>query len=107
MYTVGPMRVDVDGHHVFVEGREVHVSATGMRLLVYLISARGRVCGRQELHQGVWGYKPDTTSRTVEAHVKLLRRNLGVARKLIETVRGAGYRLSDDYPVVVEGDHLP
>src|SRR5438105_15927806 len=40
-FTVGPLRVDVDGHYAFVEGNEIHVSAIEMRLLVYLIEHRG------------------------------------------------------------------
>ena len=101
--TVGPLRVDVDGHYVFVKQNEVHVSAIEMRLLVYLISYRGRVRSREDLLEDVWGYKPGVSTRTVDTHVKRLRDKLGVAGGLIETVRGTGYRLADSYPVLVEG----
>jgi len=103
-FTVGPLRVDVDGHYVFVKQNEVHVSAIEMRLLVYLISYRGRVRSREDLLEDVWGYKPGVSTRTVDTHVKRLRDKLGVAGGLIETVRGTGYRLADSYPVVVEGE---
>jgi two-component system phosphate regulon response regulator PhoB len=102
-FTVGPLRVDVDGHYVFVKQNEIHVSAIEMRLLVYLISYRGRVRSREDLLEDVWGYKPGVSTRTVDTHVKRLRDKLGVAGSLIETVRGTGYRLADSYPVVVEG----
>jgi two-component system, OmpR family, phosphate regulon response regulator PhoB len=103
-FTVGPLRVDVDGHYVFVKQSEIHVSAIEMRLLVYLISYRGRVRSREDLLEDVWGYKPGVSTRTVDTHVKRLRDKLGVAGSLIETVRGTGYRLADSYPVVVEGE---
>src|SRR4051812_24889413 len=48
-YVVGPLELDVDGHHVFVYGQEVHVSTLEMRLLVYLVEHRGRVRSRDDL----------------------------------------------------------
>jgi two-component system phosphate regulon response regulator PhoB len=103
-YAVGPLRVDVDGYHVFVKESEVHVSAIEMRLLVYLIEHRGRVRSREDLLEDVWGYRPGVSTRTVDTHVKRLRDKLGAAGGLIETVRGTGYRLADTYPVVVQSD---
>lgn len=103
-YTVGPLRVDVDGHYVFVKQSEIHVSAIEMRLLVYLIEHRGRVRSREDLLEDVWGYKPGVSTRTVDTHVKRLRDKLGSAGGLIETVRGTGYRLADSYPVLIEGE---
>lgn len=103
-YTVGPLRVDVDGHYVFVKQAEIHVSAIEMRLLVYLIEHRGRVRSREDLLEDVWGYKPGVSTRTVDTHVKRLRDKLGAAGELVETVRGTGYRLADAYPVLIEGE---
>ena len=103
-FTVGPLRVDVDGHYVFVEGKEVHVSAIEMRLLVCLIEQWGRVRLRENLLEEVWGYKPSVPTRTVDTHVKRLRDKLGPAGELIETVRGTGYRLSDAYPILLDAD---
>jgi len=93
--SVGPLKVDVDGHHVFVEDQEVHVSAMEMRLLVYLIEHKGRVRSREDLLEEVWGYKPGVSTRTVDTHVKRLRDKLGVAGPLVQTVRGTGYRLEE------------
>lgn len=103
-FTVGPLRVDVDGHYVFVKQSEIHVSAIEMRLLIYLIEHRGRVRSREDLLEDVWGYKPGVSTRTVDTHVKRLRDKLGSAGNLIETVRGTGYRLADSYPVLIEGE---
>ena len=102
-YAVGPLKVDVDGHYVYVKQSEIHVSAIEMRLLVYLIEHRGRVRSREDLLEDVWGYKPGVSTRTVDTHVKRLRDKLGAAGSLIETVRGTGYRLADSHPVVTEG----
>jgi two-component system phosphate regulon response regulator PhoB len=93
-YAVGPLKVDVDGHYVYVKQNEIHVSAIEMRLLVYLIEHRGRVRSREDLLEDVWGYKPGVSTRTVDTHVKRLRDKLGSAGVLIETVRGTGYRLA-------------
>jgi two-component system phosphate regulon response regulator PhoB len=99
-YVVGPLEVDVDGYHVFVGGDEVHMSAMEMRLLIYLVEHRGRVRSREDLLEDVWGYKPGVSTRTVDTHVKRLRDKLGEAGSLVETVRGMGYRLSAEHPVV-------
>jgi two-component system phosphate regulon response regulator PhoB len=101
-YVVGPLELDVDGYHVFVSGGEVHVSTLEMRLLVYLVEHRGRVRSREDLLEDVWGYKPGVSTRTIDTHVKRLRDKLGVAGGLIETVRGTGYRLSAEHPVIVK-----
>jgi len=101
-YEVGPLELDVDGYHVFVSGREVHVSTLEMRLLVYLVEHRGRVRSREDLLEDVWGYKPGVSTRTIDTHVKRLRDKLAEAGSLVETVRGTGYRLSAEHPVVVK-----
>src|SRR6266404_1913520 len=93
-----------DGYHVFVGGDEVHMSAMEMRLLIYLVEHRGRVRSREDLLEDVWGYKPGVSTRTVDTHVKRLRDKLGEAGTLVETVRGMGYRLSAEHPVVLGGD---
>lgn len=94
-YTLGSLEVDPDGYHVYIEGKEIHVSALEMRLLIHLFESQGCVRSRKDLLTDVWGYQPDVNSRTVDAHVKRLRDKLGPAGRLIETVRGLGYRLAD------------
>ena len=101
-YLVGPLELDVDGYHVFVDGCEVHVSTLEMRLLVYLVEHRGRVRSREDLLEDVWGYKPGVSTRTIDTHVKRLRDKLGAAGALVETVRGTGYRLSAEHSVIVK-----
>jgi len=93
--SLGPLRIDMDGHHLFVDEQEVHVSSLEMRLVLFLMEARGHVRTREQLLSEVWGYKPGVSTRTVDTHIKRLRDKLGRAGDLIETVRGIGYRFGD------------
>lgn len=92
---VGSLAVDEKAHRVFVGGREVHVSALEMRLILHLMRAPGRMCTRRKLLTEVWGYHPEVSSRTVDTHVKRLRDKLGEASELLQTVRGIGFRLAE------------
>ena len=92
---VGPIRVDIEAHRVHIAQGEVVLTALEFKLLLSLISRPGRVLSREQLLDQVWGLSPETQTRTVDTHVKRLREKLGPARDLLETVRGAGYRLND------------
>jgi two-component system phosphate regulon response regulator PhoB len=94
-YEVGALKVDLERYRVSIGGKEIQLSALEMRLLAYLITARGAVCSRATLLRDVWHYKPGITTRTVDTHVKRLRDKLGQAGILIQTVRGLGYRFDD------------
>jgi two-component system, OmpR family, phosphate regulon response regulator PhoB len=88
----GLLRMDRAAYRVWVNGVEVGFTALEFRLLVTLYESRGRVQTRGGLLSRVWGSSEDSTSRTVDTHVKRLRDNLNEARDYIETVRGVGYR---------------
>lgn len=92
---IGPLRVDGPAHRVFVAGVEVPVTALEFRLLVTLASRRGRVFSREALLREVWDVRAEIETRTVDVTVKRLRDKLGPAGAFIETVRGVGYRFSD------------
>jgi len=79
-------------HEVTVGGRRVCLTAIEFKLLTYLIQTRGRVQSRDLLLQQVWDYASSMTTRTVDAHVQRLRKKLGKANDIIETVRSYGYR---------------
>lgn len=96
MFIAGPLRVDVDGPYVFVDEREIAMSATEMRLLVNLLVHRGHVRSPEALLQDVWGYTPRSETHVVRVFVKRLRDKLGPAGRLIKTVHGVGYRLDDE-----------
>lgn len=94
--TVGTLRIDPIAHRVRVAGEEVMLTPTEFRLLSMLVRRRGRVQSREALLREVWGYSSDVTTRTVDTHIKRLRKRLGVASHYIETLRGVGYRFSDE-----------
>jgi len=88
----GVMRIDLPAHRLWVEDKEVRLTALEFRLVTTFHARRGRVQTRELLLSDVWGYQADVTTRTVDTHVKRLREKLGVAGQYIETVRGVGYR---------------
>jgi two-component system, OmpR family, phosphate regulon response regulator PhoB len=88
----GCLRVETAAHRVFVEEKEVELTALEFRLLLTLYERRDRVQTRTTLLEDVWGIEAEITTRTVDTHVKRLREKLEAARDYIETVRGVGYR---------------
>lgn len=93
--TFGRLRLDREGHRVWVEDQEINLTALEFRLLHAFVSRRGRVQTRDALLSDVWGIEADVTTRTVDTHVKRLREKLGEAGRYIETLRGVGYRFRD------------
>jgi two-component system phosphate regulon response regulator PhoB len=98
VFEIGDLRIDRGAHRAWVAGEEVTLTALELKLLVTLCDRRGRVQTRERLLSDVWGIDADVTSRTVDTHVKRLREKLGKMGDVIETVRGVGYRFSDDLP---------
>jgi two-component system phosphate regulon response regulator PhoB len=90
---VGRIELDISGHQLRVQGREMPLTATEFRLLRLLMERGGRVQTRGQLLSDVWGYAEDIDSRTVDTHIRRLRRKLGPEAERIETVIGVGYRL--------------
>ena len=93
---VGALRIEPATRRVSGHGREIKVGATEFRLLHFLMAHPERVHSRAQLLDRVWGDHVFIEERTVDVHVKRLREALGTARcaHMVETVRGAGYRLS-------------
>jgi two-component system alkaline phosphatase synthesis response regulator PhoP len=96
----GELDVDLDSRVVTAAGTRVDgITPTEFEILVALVRQPGRVFTRGQLLDAVHGISLDAYERTIDGHVKNLRRKLGdLARppRLIETVHGVGYRLSDD-----------
>lgn len=93
-----PLSVDEDSRRAEVNGSSVELTRVEFDLLVALLESPGRVYTRAQLIDRVWGDGFAITDRTVDSHVKSLRRKLGDAGgepSLIETVRGVGYRVGD------------
>lgn len=89
--TVGPLSIDRAAHRVFVHGRDVHLTALELRLLCALHDGGSRVQAREALLRDVWGDERGITTRTVDTHVKRLRKKLGDSATCIRSVRGVGY----------------
>jgi two-component system phosphate regulon response regulator PhoB len=92
-FEAGAIRLDASAHRAEARGKEVQLTATEFRLLKVLLERQGRVQTRSRLLSDVWGYAEDVDSRTVDTHVRRLRRKLGPEAHRIETVIGVGYRL--------------
>ena len=92
----GNIVLDGAGHRVTANGSTVRLGPTEYRLLQYLISHPDRVYSREQLLDRVWGANVYVEERTVDVHVRRLRKALTAegADKYIQTVRGAGYRFS-------------
>ncbi len=89
--TVGDVDVDPASRRVTRAGAVVHLTPTEFDLLAFLAEAPGRVFTRDELLAQVWGYEITSGARTVDSHVRAIRRKLG--NDLIRTVHGVGYAL--------------
>jgi two-component system phosphate regulon response regulator PhoB len=91
---VGELTLDAATYRVSFRGRELKVGPTEFKLLHYLMKHAERVHTRGTLLDKVWGDHVFIEERTVDVHVKRLRESLGEAAAMVETVRGAGYRLT-------------
>ena len=69
----GSLKMDIESHEVFIDDKEVILTALEFKLLNQLVERRGRVQTRDQLLSDVWGYSADVTTRTVDTHIKRLR----------------------------------
>ena len=92
--TVAGLTLDADTHRVSYFGEPLKLGPTEFKLLQYFLGHAERVHSRGQLLDKVWGDHVYIEERTVDVHVKRLREALGAAGAMIETVRGAGYRLT-------------
>jgi len=91
---LGGLTLDAAAHRVSWQGKALKLGPTEFKLLHYLMKHPERVHSRQQLLDRVWGDHVFIEERTVDVHVKRLREALGAAGTLVETVRGAGYRIT-------------
>lgn len=92
---LGAITLDPARHEVTVNGKPVRLTSVEFKLLGMLMRRRGRVQARDRLLNEVWGYESLIDTRTVDTHVRRLRKKLGKAADGIETVRGFGYRMRE------------
>ncbi|STY88371.1 Phosphate regulon transcriptional regulatory protein phoB [Mobiluncus holmesii] len=93
--TIGTIDLNLPRHTVAVEGREVKLTLKEYQLLEELMSQPGILFSRDKLLDSIWGYSFHGGTRTVDVHIRTLRKKLGPAAKHIETVRGVGYKISE------------
>lgn len=84
-----------DANEIYLDDRVVPLTRREFALVVALMKRRGRVLGRDELISTAWGDLDAPNARSVDAHIKSIRRKLGQVGRAIETIRGVGYRFSD------------
>ncbi len=88
--------IDYAARTVTIKGERVQLSPKEYDLLVYLVKNRGIALTREKILETVWGYDFFGDDRTLDTHVKLLRKNIGEYSKYIVTLRGVGYRFEKD-----------
>jgi two-component system phosphate regulon response regulator PhoB len=94
--TVGALRIDGAAHRVFAAGQPLHVGPTEYRLLHFFMTHADRVYSRAQLLDNIWGGNVYVEERTVDVHIRRLRKALeqGGLQDMVQTVRGTGYRFS-------------
>ena len=92
----GGLKVDLTARLVYVRGERVDMSPKEYELFFYMIENRNVALSREKLISEVWGYDFYGDARTLDTHVKLLRKSLGEYSKYIVTIRGVGYRFEGD-----------
>ncbi|MET8054386.1 response regulator transcription factor [Streptosporangium sp. NPDC005286] len=96
---VGKVELDVNAYQVTVDGRIIHLPLREFELLHYLMRNAHRTVTREQIMRHVWNSTDTASTNTIAVHVKRLRARLGdTDDRLIQTVRGVGYRLIDRTP---------
>ncbi|MCI2062643.1 MAG: response regulator transcription factor [Eubacteriaceae bacterium] len=94
VFSAGGLTINYDRHEITLDGRQIDLTYKEFELLGFLAKNRGHVFTRDELLDKVWGIDYAGETRTVDVHVRYLRKKLGDDdEKFIETIRGKGYRL--------------
>ena len=91
----GGLRVDLTARIVYMDGKRVEMSPKEYDLFFYLLRNRNVALTRERLISEVWGYDFFGDARTLDTHIKLLRKSLGRYSEHIVTLRGVGYRFED------------
>jgi two-component system phosphate regulon response regulator PhoB len=87
------IKVDLENYEFSIDDEKRDLTVTEFRLLAEFVTHEGRVLTREHLLDSVWGHEFDGYSRTVDTHIRRLRKKMDPYHNLIETVRGIGYRL--------------
>jgi two-component system phosphate regulon response regulator PhoB len=93
--TYGPFAIDISRHIVYINKKELELTASEFKLLHHLVANPGRVFTRSQIVLAVHGENYPVTDRSVDVQVVSLRKKLGEVGEMVETVRGVGYRMSE------------
>ena len=98
MFSFDDVTVDRARRRVLRTGQPLHLTPTEYRLLKHFLEYPGHVFSRERLLDSVWGHDSDIEIRTVDVHIRRLRKalNEGFDSDIIRTVRSAGYSLDQD-----------
>ena len=92
----GGLKADLTARLVYIKGERVDMSPKEYDLFFYMLNNRNIALSREKLISEVWGYDFYGDARTLDTHVKLLRKSLGEYSKYIVTLRGVGYRFEEE-----------
>lgn len=95
-FDLGPLSLNTEKCEVKVEGDAVHLTNTEFQILTQLFQNPGTVYSRKKLIHNILGDEIHVTNRTIDTHIAGLRKKIGNASGLIETIRGVGYRLREN-----------
>ena len=93
LISIGGLTIDIPRHEVISNGEKIALTLKEFELLRFLAENQGRVLTRELLLDRVWGYEYLGETRTVDVHIRYLRRKLGESGNQITTVRGLGYKI--------------
>ncbi len=91
-FKFGGLVIDDKAHDVYVDNKKIYLTPKEYDLLKYLISNNNIALSREQLLTNVWGYDFYGDDRTIDTHIKTLRKNIGKYGDFIKTVRGIGYK---------------
>ena len=93
---IGGIKIDFSARIVYVDGNKIDLTPKEYDLLFYFAKNKGIALTREKLISNVWGYDFYGDDRTLDTHIKLLRKNLGPYSNYIVTLRGVGYRFEEN-----------
>ncbi len=88
----GPIELDKAAHTVKINGKEIDLSFKEFELLLYFIDNKGIALSREKILNNVWNYDYFGDARTIDTHVKKLRKKMGESGDMIKTIWGMGYK---------------
>ena len=96
VYVIEGIKLDNIAHDVYIDGENIYLTPKEYDMLKYFIDNKNIALSREKLLSSIWGYDFYGDDRTIDTHVKTLRKHLGKYKNMIVTVRGMGYKFQYD-----------